>query len=167
MSVNTEILLPSRLPSDGLELALGRMAGISTWRRELPSGRWYPELSKPLRWRLVKAPHQWDLIIGDEACPITLEGYDGKMLFPRSSPFWCAAGLRLVRMFGGRFRYADAYDGWDVIVHPKRMLSCLNDDAVHERYTAMIMSVRPIDDGEMMDVIDKVAYKDMERPDVK
>ena len=173
MGVDCHIYLPPNVCVDNVARVLGVLAGLPTrvktfgdrpgdWTADIPGVRVQstavPTMMRIVLWGpLVDGTDGHSVYYHLETC-----GTEGlRMLHPRSTAFWIAAGIRLVEFFGGHVDFNDCDDAERDFERPHKTWreNSPQDGAEWTDFQNRVMALTPLTEGELRDADQHAAYK--------
>lgn len=107
MGVNIHCRLPSHTRVRDVALVIGAVVGMPIVREETDL-----VMAPDARVETTSVPEMVYITFEDRHAAYFFEDedHDGRLFYPRSTPFWCAVAHRLVEFFGGEVDYNDCDD---------------------------------------------------------
>jgi hypothetical protein len=109
MGIDCRISLPANVRVRDVAKVIGRLAGLEAVRQNFGSGDGWVAQVKGVEATTTSMPELAMIVFGDRHTTFHFECETaGRLLLPRSTPFWCALACRLVDFFGGEVDYSDS-----------------------------------------------------------
>lgn len=113
MGTDCRIILPDNVVVGNVSKVLGRLAGLPVERHHHDPRTWWAKV-KGAKVETTSVPEMVMIRWGDRHTTYHFEyGPGGRLMLPRSTAFWLAAGNRLIEFFGGSIDWNDC-DATDV-----------------------------------------------------
>ena len=183
MSVNCSIALPNSARLSDVAKVIGILAGLKPIESPISASDGfffdvpgvttrhcgdgletcaYIDINAPAGQKLLNGCKTWIMFhfeFGTETADPDINDYC-RGLLPSSTPFWCAVGRRLVRVFGGTFIPSDCDDKVELAVGAHPLNGACNGDAWY-RHQRRLFEVQPLTAAEVKDAGKVAAYKTM------
>lgn len=139
---------------------LGKLAGLeSHWGEDREHGaRWVTVPGADVVCTVV--PEMVQIIVGEYKVYWHFEEHPYRLMAPRSTAFWIAAGRRLVEFFGGYIDYDDSdRSEKDYALSSPRTTNSPDDGAEWDVFQQAISDLRPLTLAEIKNAQQYAAYK--------
>lgn len=186
MGVDTRIYLPNDVNVSDVANVIGILAGLKphksfldhrgkSWATHVKGVEVKPSPVPELAQIIIRAPKGESLIDGEASYYVgyhfeasrSFAGKYGRLLMPRSTPFWIAVGLKLAKFFGGKVVYRDcdapckAYGTWANRFFPKpRRNNSPEDSKVWQDFQKAIFRIKPLTKTDLKRAERVASYKD-------
>jgi len=157
MPLSCEIFLPFDVCFYDVAETLGRMAGLKPQKPNDPPRKWGITAEERGCPGAVWITLRGDLVDGETEHSVMYlfqshlpDPNHGRILAPPSTAFWIAAGVRLIRFFGGALDYReDDAPGFDLEFVRPRARNNPPDDPEHAELMRAIAQVSPLTAAEL------------------
>ena len=186
MGVDTKVLLSGDVQIREVGKVLAILAGLPKNRRVLDErsnpGAWYVDITDISKTTPRLTYHSVDgvpsmveiilkgkMVDGEESHIVSyhFEPSDGKrehgmrLLYPRSTPFWCAIGKELVKFFGGWIDYNDCdLTEVDFRARYPKLRNCPSEGKPWQAFQQKMWNLQPITVKDMQAVRKLTGYPD-------
>lgn len=162
MGVDCRINLPDNVTVGNVAKVLGRLAGLPVERYQYNPRTWWAKVDG-VEVETTTVPEMVVIRWSGRHTTFHFEyGRGGRLLLPRSTAFWIAAGNRLVDFFGGRIDWNDCdTKDWNRRVRAKtREQNSPEDGEAWDDFQTRLLSLKPLHRDEIDAMRKHAAYPD-------
>jgi len=161
MGVDCVIQLPDNVQVKNVAKVVGRLAGLPVEKYNYDHKAWWSRVrGVKIAATADSSPDMVMIRFGDRHAMYFFESeYGGRLLYPKSTAFWCALATRLVDIFGGSVIYADNSDAvdYEVPAKPRDEVSP-SDGEAWNAFHQKIIDLKPLHRDEIAQFVDVAGY---------